>query len=33
LQGGAQFPVAPVLTLVGWAVVAVPAAARWFKWE
>jgi ABC-2 type transport system permease protein len=33
LQGGAQFPVAPVLTLLGWAVVAVPAAARWFKWE
>ncbi len=33
LQSGAAFPVAPVLTLVVWAVVAVPAAARWFRWE
>lgn len=33
LQHGAQFPVAPVLTLLVWAGVAVPAAARWFRWE
>ncbi len=33
LQQGAEFPVAPVLTLLGWAAVAIPAAARWFRWE
>ncbi len=33
LQHGAQFPVAPVLTLLVWAAVAVPAAARWFRWQ
>jgi ABC-2 type transport system permease protein len=33
LQGGAQFPVAPVVTLLVWAAVTVPAAARWFRWE
>jgi ABC-2 type transport system permease protein len=33
LQHDAGFPVAPVLTLCVWAVLAVPAAARWFRWE
>jgi ABC-2 type transport system permease protein len=33
LQDGAQIPVAPVLTLIVWAAIAVPAAARWFRWE
>ena len=33
LQRGAGVPVARVLTLLVWAAVAVPAAARWFRWE
>jgi ABC-2 type transport system permease protein len=33
LQHGAALPVSQTLTLLGWAVVAVPAAARWFRWE
>jgi ABC-2 type transport system permease protein len=33
LQHGAAFPVGPVLTLLVWAVLSVPAAARWFRWE
>jgi ABC-2 type transport system permease protein len=33
LQQGSSLPVAPVLTLVVWAAVALPAAARWFRWE
>ncbi len=33
LQDSAQFPVRAVLTLVVWAAVALPAAARWFRWE
>ncbi len=33
LQHNAAFPVRQVLTLVVWAALALPAAARWFKWE
>ncbi len=33
LQHGGGLPVRPVLTLLIWAAVALPAAARWFKWE
>jgi ABC-2 type transport system permease protein len=33
LQGGAQFPLLPIVTLLVWAAVALPAAARWFRWE
>ncbi len=33
LQHGAVFPVRPVVTLAVWAALAVPAAARWFRWE
>jgi ABC-2 type transport system permease protein len=34
LQGhGGGLPVRAVLTLLGWAAVALPAAARWFRWE
>jgi ABC-2 type transport system permease protein len=33
LQVGSGFPVRDALTLLGWAVVALPAAARWFRWE
>jgi ABC-2 type transport system permease protein len=33
LQLGHDAPVRPLLTLVVWAAVALPAAARWFKWE
>ncbi|MBV9593057.1 MAG: ABC transporter permease [Actinobacteria bacterium] len=33
LQHGAQLPVAPLITLVLWAAVALPAATRWFRWE
>jgi ABC-2 type transport system permease protein len=33
LQDGHAFPVAPILTLVVWAALALPAAARWFRWE
>jgi ABC-2 type transport system permease protein len=33
LQDGDGLPVRPVLTLLVWAVVALPLAARWFRWE
>ncbi|MDT4903699.1 MAG: type transport system permease protein [Pseudonocardiales bacterium] len=33
LQGGAGLPVRDTLTLLVWAAVALPAAARWFRWE
>ncbi|MEO9140540.1 MAG: ABC transporter permease [Jatrophihabitans sp.] len=33
LQHGGNVPVKDLLTLVVWAVVALPAAARWFRWE
>ena len=34
LQDGADtLPLRPVLTLLVWAAVALPAAARWFRWE
>jgi ABC-2 type transport system permease protein len=33
LQNGAAAPPHDVLTLVVWAALALPAAARWFKWE
>jgi ABC-2 type transport system permease protein len=33
LQHGAGLPVRETLTLLVWAAVAVPAAARWFRWE
>lgn len=33
LQDGARIPVHDVVTLLVWAAVAVPAAARWFRWE
>jgi ABC-2 type transport system permease protein len=33
LQDGAQLPLTPVLTLLVWAAVTLPAAARWFRWE
>jgi ABC-2 type transport system permease protein len=33
LQNGAGLPLRETLTLFGWAVIAVPAAARWFRWE
>ena len=33
LQDGQALPPGPVLTLVVWAAIALPAAARWFKWE
>lgn len=33
LQRGAVLPVGPVLVLAVWAVVALAAAARWFRWE
>jgi ABC-2 type transport system permease protein len=33
LQDGAGLPVRETLTLLVWAAVAVPAAARWFRWE
>jgi len=33
LQDGNGLPVRPVLTLLVWAVVALPLAARWFRWE
>ena len=31
--GSASLPVHDVLTLLVWAAVALPAAARWFRWE
>ncbi|MEO6700073.1 MAG: ABC transporter permease [Jatrophihabitantaceae bacterium] len=33
LQHGGGFPLRAVLTLLVWAGVALPAAARWFRWE
>jgi ABC-2 type transport system permease protein len=33
LQHGQGTPVRALLTLLVWAAVALPAAARWFKWE
>jgi ABC-2 type transport system permease protein len=33
LQHGHGLPVRDTLTLLVWAVVALPAAARWFRWE
>ena len=33
LQHSAGLPVRPALTLLVWAAVALPAAARWFRWE
>jgi ABC-2 type transport system permease protein len=33
LQDGAGLPLTPTLTLLVWAAVALPAAARWFRWE
>jgi ABC-2 type transport system permease protein len=33
LQNGDGLPLRETLTLVVWAAVAVPAAARWFRWE
>jgi ABC-2 type transport system permease protein len=33
LQTGTGLPVRPVLILLAWAALALPAAARWFRWE
>jgi ABC-2 type transport system permease protein len=33
LQHGGGLPVRAALTLLGWAAISLPAAARWFKWE
>ncbi len=33
LQDGAGIPVHDLLTLVVWGALALPAAARWFRWE
>jgi ABC-2 type transport system permease protein len=33
LQHGGGLPVRETLTLLVWAALAVPAAARWFRWE
>jgi ABC-2 type transport system permease protein len=33
LQHGGGLPVRPVLTLLVWSAVAIPVAARWFRWE
>ena len=33
LQHGAAIPVRALVTLFVWAAVALPAAARWFRWE
>ncbi len=33
LEQGAGLPVQPALVLIVWAAVALPAAARWFRWE
>jgi ABC-2 type transport system permease protein len=33
LQHGGGLPVRDTVTLLVWAVVALPAAARWFRWE
>jgi ABC-2 type transport system permease protein len=32
-QDGHVWPLRPALTLLVWAAVALPAAARWFRWE
>jgi len=32
-EGGHGYPLQEVVTLAVWAAVALPAAARWFKWE
>jgi ABC-2 type transport system permease protein len=32
-QHGGSLPVRDLVTLLVWAAVALPAAARWFKWE
>jgi ABC-2 type transport system permease protein len=33
LENGQLLPVAPTLTLLIWAALSLPAAARWFRWE
>ncbi len=33
LQSGGQLPARATLTLLVWAIIALPVAARWFKWE
>jgi ABC-2 type transport system permease protein len=33
LRAGGGLPVRPAVTLLVWAAIALPAAARWFKWE
>jgi ABC-2 type transport system permease protein len=33
LEHDGGLPVRPALTLLAWAAVALPAAARWFRWE
>ncbi|MGH8960698.1 MAG: ABC transporter permease [Jatrophihabitantaceae bacterium] len=33
LQGGAGIPVHDLMTLLVWTALALPAAARWFRWE
>ena len=33
LQSGAALPVGPLVTLLAWAGLALPAAVRWFRWE
>lgn len=33
LENGVAFPVRPIVTLAVWAALAMPAAARWFRWE
>jgi ABC-2 type transport system permease protein len=33
LQDGQLLPAGPTLILLAWAVVSLPAAARWFRWE
>ena len=33
LQDGHGLPLRPTVTLLVWAAVALPAAARWFRWE
>jgi ABC-2 type transport system permease protein len=33
LQHGQELPVRDTVTLLVWAAVALPAAARWFRWE
>jgi ABC-2 type transport system permease protein len=33
LRDGSGAPIRPLVTLLVWAAVAIPAAARWFRWE